>query len=184
MSICITIDSILTSPHIVLTPIIPPLLSLFFPFLFAPFPLSSFRFLNPPTISYHDTENMRHRSPSATSPRRYILLSLLVMILDSLVSAGAGGGLSRTVQTPISTVVAPLDAAAMETLCADQIGMCTVSCQSKIQQNSWYIPNHHQKKKKKNVHAPSFSFFFHRRTFFPSYLTFPFFGISLATRKH
>ncbi|KAG0063877.1 hypothetical protein BGZ89_009557 [Linnemannia elongata] len=76
------------------------------------------------------------RSPPATSPRRYILLSMLVMVLDSLVSAGAGGGPSHTVQIPISTVVAPLDAAAMETLCADQIGMCTVSCQNKIQQNS------------------------------------------------
>ncbi|KAG0380629.1 hypothetical protein BGX24_006776 [Mortierella sp. AD032] len=64
---------------------------------------------------------MKRRSVSATIPR----------FLDSFVSAG---GLTHLVQVPKSTAVAPLDAAAMEILCSDQIGMCTVSCQSKSKQ--------------------------------------------------
>lgn len=144
----------------------------FLPFLVrTPFPsLPSFFLLHLSKTAYHDTENMMRRSPPATSPHRYILLSMLVMVLDSLVSAGARGGPSHTVQIPISTVVAPLDAAAMETLCADQIGMCTVSCQNKIQQNSWYS-SIQQQKKKKNVHAPSLTLSCIAALPFPSYLT-------------
>ncbi|KAK3848140.1 MAG: hypothetical protein J3R72DRAFT_518837 [Linnemannia gamsii] len=76
---------------------------------------------------------MKRRSVLATIPRCYVLLTLLAIVLDSFVSAG---GLTHRVQVPKSTVVAPLDAAAMEMLCSDQIGMCTVSCQSKVQENS------------------------------------------------
>lgn len=107
------------------------LLHLIFIFLFLLTPLFSL-FLSPPT---HDLisryQKMKRRSPLASFPR---LLSSLAITLNPLLSAE---GPSHAVQTFTSTVVAPLDAVAMETLCADQIGTCMVSCQSKILENSW-----------------------------------------------